>query len=577
MRITTLLLLAGLLPFTLQAHAGDGRPTAAELVFVNGNIHTMDPDRPAAQGMAVAHGRLIAVGSNREMRRFRGAKTRQIDLQGRTVLPGLFDAHVHAARGAMEARYFCNFSAQATPSEIAAAVKRCVARTISGRWVIGGRWGSSFFSEHQIDSPREWLDELSATVPIVLRDDSGHNAWANSAALAAAQIEANTPDPEGGSFARAADGQLTGLVFELGAEKLLAAVPLPSDDEWRESIGIAQRTALSLGLVGLKEADTAENEVAAYHRADARGELQTYVMTCINAFEDQASFQTAVDIARLERIRDENRSAQLDTGCVKFYLDGVPTPARTAAMLAPYRPDKAGHVTAGSVHVEAAKLARAITDLDRRGFVVKMHAAGDGSVRAGLDAIAAARRANGPGGARHELGHAGFVDPADIGRFRELNAVAEFSPVIWYPSPIIDAVIDAVGERGRHYWPMRDLLASGAPVAAGSDWPSVVPSMDPWSGIEAMVTRADPSGARSGQLWPEQAITPAQALHIYTIDGARALRRDADSGSIATGKSADFIVVDQDPLAVAPSAIGDTRVMETWLQGRLAYARENGD
>ena len=245
----------------------------------------------------------------------------------------------------------------------------------------------------------------------------------------------------------------------------------------------------------------------------------------------------------------------------------MPTAARTAAMLDPYLPDAGGRSVSGELHVNPDILAKDVVELDRRGYTIKMHAAGDRAIRVGLDAIAAARRANPGGRLRHELAHAGFISPQDLGRFAELDAVAEFSPVIWYPSPIIDAVIEAVGERARHYWPIRTLLATHAPLAAGSDWPSVVPSMDPWGGIEAMVTRADPYRHSAQTLWPEQAIGLADALRIYTLDGAAALRREAQTGSIVAGKSADFIVLNRNLFKIAASQISGVHVEDDLFSG----------
>jgi predicted amidohydrolase YtcJ len=228
----------------------------------------------------------------------------------------------------------------------------------------------------------------------------------------------------------------------------------------------------------------------------------------------------------------------------------------------------------GDLHVNPDVLATDVVELDRRGYTIKMHAAGDRAIRVGLDAIEAARQANPAGTLRHELAHAGYISPQDLGRFAALDAVAEFSPVIWYPSPIIDAVIEAVGERAKHYWPMRSLLATHAPLAAGSDWPSVVPSMDPWGGIQAMVTRSDPYHDSAQQLWPEEAIGLADALRIYTLGGAAALRRAAETGSIVAGKSADFIVLDRNLFQVSPNQISKVKVEMTFFRGRKVYQRQ---
>jgi predicted amidohydrolase YtcJ len=280
-----------------------------------------------------------------------------------------------------------------------------------------------------------------------------------------------------------------------------------------------------------------------------------------------------LDFDAIDAVHRDHQTRLVDTRFVKIFLDGVPTPARTAAMLAPYLPDAAGNRTPGMLHVNPDTLARDLIELDKRGYTVKMHAAGDRAIRVGLDAIAAARAANPGSTLRHELAHAGYIDDEDLPRFASLNAVAELSPVIWYPSPIIDAVINTVGERGKHYWPMRTLVDLKTSMAAGSDWPSVVPSMDPWSGVEAMVTRADPLHAGDAKLWPEQAITLADALRIYTLGGAEALRRENETGSIKLGKSADFIVLDRNLFKVPVEQVSDVRVLETYFQGRRVYSR----
>jgi predicted amidohydrolase YtcJ len=194
-------------------------------------------------------------------------------------------------------------------------------------------------------------------------------------------------------------------------------------------------------------------------------------------------------------------------------------------------------------------------------------------VRVALDAIEQARNANGDFDKRHELSHAGYVHADDLPRFAELNAVADFSPVIWHPSPIIDAVISAVGERGKQYWPVRDLLDAGAPVLAGSDWPSAVPDANPWVGIEAFVTRADPRGDAPETLWPEQAITLEEAISIYTIYGARAMRLEDRIGSIEVGKLANLIVLERNVFEIPISDVGETVVDKTFFRGELVHDR----
>lgn len=196
-------------------------------------------------------------------------------------------------------------------------------------------------------------------------------------------------------------------------------------------------------------------------------------------------------------------------------------------------------------------------------------------MRLALDAIKQTRKANGESGLQHELAHAGYIAPEDIPRFSALNAVADFSPYLWHPSPIIDSIIGAVGPRALEYWPTQDLLNSGAAILAGSDWPAAVASMNPWYGIEALVTRSDPAGQHQGQLWGKQGVSLEQALRIYTLNGAKALRIDQQSGSIEVGKLADFIVLQNNLFEQDPSAIGDTAVINTVFGGKVVFATDD--
>jgi predicted amidohydrolase YtcJ len=564
------LCVAACLPLCAAMAAGGGG--TADQVFINGAIYTQDPAQPWAEGFAIGDGKYLAVGGSAAMRELVGRETRVVDLKGRMVMSGLIDDHVHAVDGAMGELYDCIFAATATPPEIRKILSECVKKTPNGAWISGGYWASEFFKHYPMPSPRKWLDDIGGERPIILRDDTGHNVWANSAALRLAGVDSDTADPTGGRFEREAKtNRPNGIALEAAAEKLQAAVPERTKQQYLQSILSAQKIAHRFGMIGLKEADASTPTIAAYQAADQQGRLTLYVATCISTLAMQTKPDTVLNYDEIDKVRAAYHSNLVDTNFVKIYLDGVPTDARTAAMLEPYLPNADGKSVSGDLHVNPDVLAKDVVEFDRRGYTIKMHAAGDRAIREGLDAIAAARQANPEGRLRHELAHAGYIAPDDLGRFAQLNAVAEFSPVIWYPSPIIDAVVAVVGERAKHYWPMRTLVASHAALAAGSDWPSVVPSMDPWGGIQAMVTRSDPYHKSTRTLWPEEAIGLADALRIYTLDGAAALRREAQTGSIVVGKSADFIVLDRNLFKVPTNQISAARVQMTFFQGRKVY------
>ncbi len=539
----------------------------AQLLVFNANILTMDAAQPRAEAMAVRDGKVVALGTRAELEPLRGESTELRDMGGRTLIPGLIDAHAHPVWGAVKELFACQFAFESTPEQVQAAIAGCVKAQPGEQWIRGGHWTSDFFRNNRIPSPRRFLDEVSGDKAVVLQDDSGHNNWVNTRALELLGMGKDTPDPEGVTFEREADGMPNGVILE-GFKVLDSVVPDYADAQYLAAARAAQDHALRRGIVAFKDASASEVEARAYQALDRSGDLHISVALAL-VLDDKAPF----DLPTFTRLRDTYRSAHVDTRFVKLFLDGVPTASRTAAMLQPYTvDDQHPEHTRGSLHVQPADLDGYLTELDRAGFTVKIHAAGDWSVRVALDAIAAARKANGNSGLRHEIAHAGFVDPADLPRFEALSAVADFSPYIFAPSPIIDSVVGAVGERGRQYWPTRALLESSAPMLLGSDWPSAVPSMDPWAGLEALVTRRDPTGKHPGELWPEQAVDVMAALGIFTGQNAAALLLGSDLGGLSVGKRASFAVLDRDVTTVDPATLDATRVLQTWVDGVLRFA-----
>lgn len=544
----------------------------ADLVLRGGVIHTVNAAKPRAQALAVFGSEIIFVGTDEAAAGYIGPQTEVVDLDGRLVLPGIIDAHLHPLGGAVKELYQCNFPFSADPAQVQATVAQCVADRPDAEWITGGQWDSAFFDNFELASPRAFLDEVSGDAAVFLSDDSGHNGWANSKALELAGISADTPDPTGGTITRAADGTPNGVLLETAQGLAYAVIPKPSDEQFVTAAKWFSDYANAYGITAAKAAAIEEGEMAGFVAADKMGELNVHMATSIRT--PYGHRVDALDYEEIDRIRDAYASEHVHTDFVKIFLDGVPTPARTAAMLEPYLPDEAhgADFTGGDLHVGLETLAADLVELDRRGYTVKMHTAGDRSVRVALDAIEVARQSLGNKDKRHELAHAGYIHPDDIPRFAELNAVADLCPILWHPSPIIDAVISAVGEeRGRQYWPTRDLLDANAPILAGSDWPSAVPDANPWPGVEAFVTRRDPRGSAEGTLWPEQAISLEEAIEIYTIHGARAMKMEDRTGSIEVGKLADFIVLERNIFEIPIDEVADTTIQQTYFEGRLVY------
>ena len=542
----------------------------ADLIIINASVRTMDSARTRASAIAVRDGEFAYVGDDDGARALAGTDTKVIDLEHRMLMPGINDMHQHPVEGGAKELFECQFPFTAGPDEIAAAIRACVLARPDAEWIRGGQFSSDFFVHNPMDSPRQWLDEVSGDKAVALVDDAYHNAWLNSRALAELGVKSKSDLPQGVEMRTDSQGKPDGFIIE--AFGFLKDHLHWTPDQYVQAAAKSIELAHSFGITGLKATAIGDPELAAFKALADAGKLSAHVAAAI--VTPYGHREEPLDVGKLERQRELYRATNFDTRFVKIFMDGVPTAARTAAMLAPYTPtEEGGEQTSGQLHISPEMLETDLVALDAAGFTVKIHTAGDRSVRVALNAIEQARKKNGDSGLRHELAHAGYIDDADMNRFAALGAIPDFSPYIWFPSSIMDSVLTAVGERGEFYWPTKTLLASGALVSAGSDWPAAVPSMNPWPGIEAMVTRADPIANTGATLWLAEAVPLEDALRIYTLNGARALLIDDKSGSITVGKSADFIVLNQDLFKIPSTQISDTEVLMTYFGGELVHSK----
>lgn len=552
-------------------------PPLADLVLSNGQIHTPDG---WAEAVAVADGRILATGASDALAVHRGEGTEVVDLQGKAVLPGFHDLHVHPLYGGMMYSGAnprdCFIKQGSKLDEITAAVAACVEKVRPGSWVTGGQWDVSPIGQLPT---RQMLDPVSAETPVLLNDTSGHSAWANSKALAMAGIDVETPDPEGGIIERDDDGVPTGLLRESAIELVRIHVPPPTDEVIRPALAWALQEMASHGITSFTEASSgfvtgsSAREAALYAALADDGLLKQRTRLCITWAPGVEQAETLI----AEREQYERELLTLD--CVKIFLDGVPTDSHTAAMLEPYEGRVAGRddeaSRRGLLLVAPEALNQAVARFDKQGLRVKFHAAGDGAVRAGLDAIAYARQQNGMGGPRHDVGHCTHVAPEDMPRGTAINAAFEISPYLFSPSPIVNDLIAAVGqERADRAWPVRSLLDAGALVVAGSDW-SVVPSVNPWVAMETLVTREVPGGSQASFAKAE-AINAAEALDLFTKNAATHSQVADQLGRIAPGLLADFVVVDRNPLTSPVNELHATQVLMTFLNGNKTFDAGQG-
>ena len=534
----------------------------ADLIQTGGEVYTPSGWQEA---LAIRDGVFVAVGKSAEVAAYRGPATTVVDLTGKAVFPGLHDMHVHSFFAGME-QFQCRFAYGAKPQEILAAVRGCTQGKKTGEWIEGGNWVGAVFAKGE--QTRQALDRVAPDNPVVLGDEAHHSLWVNSRALALAGITRTTPDPEGGIIERDARGQPTGVLRESAMRLVEAALPEPSDAAKRKAVTLSTNQMLSYGITSFTEAWVTARNMPVFSELSREGVLKQRVRGCVAWRPDDAA------AAKLIVERARFATPRYATDCVKMFLDGVPLESRTAAMLQPYQGKDGGPGTdsdRGMLMIPQPQLDAAVTAFDAQGLHIKFHAAGDGAVRAAINAVEQARRTNGWGGPMHDVGHNSFVDPVDIPRVRAVHMAWEFSPYVWFPSPIVDVdVRRAVGEeRLARFIPIKDAIDTGAPVVAGSDW-SVVPSVNPWLAMETMVTRRAPGGGDVAIAEGER-VTLEQALRMYTTSAAEVMGDRDQVGSLEVGMHADFVVTEQNPFRVPITDLHATKVISTYIDGEKVY------
>lgn len=544
------------------------------LVLHGGRVWTGDPLRPHATAVAVAGGRITAVGSDAEVREVAGRSAELVDLAGRTVVPGLQDAHIHPVWGALEALR-CDLTGATGTEQCVEAVREYAAAHPGQSWIRGGGWSMDCFPGGW--PTRELLDAVVRDRPVFLPNSDHHSAWVNSAALDRAGIDAGTPDPAAGRIERDAAGRPTGVLHESAMDLVARMLPPDTVEDQLAALRHAQGHLFRYGITGWQDAIVgayggAGDTLAAYRRADAEGLLKARVTGALWWDRNRGLEQLDDLVAR----RGEP-GRRFRAGAVKVMQDGV-LENGTGALLEPYL-DSCGCATGnlGHSNVPAELLVEAVTRLDAAGFQVHFHAIGDRAVRECLDAVAAAVRAGGVRDRRHHIAHVQLVDDADIGRFAELGVAANVQSLWATHHPQTDELIDPLlGEsRARRQYPFRRLLESGARLAGGSDWP--VTTADPWQAMHVAVHRTEPPGSVHAD-WPgaDRPFGPRERLDLtdilraYTAGSAWVNGNDDEVGRLREGMAADLAVLDRDLFAPGADVAG-TRSVLTLVAGEAVH------
>jgi predicted amidohydrolase YtcJ len=539
-------------------------PRPSDLVLRNGAIYTMNAAREWAEAVAVDGGRIVYVGTDSAVKKWIGSRTQVIDLQGRMVLPGFHDSHVHPLSGGIELGE-CNLNGLETQEQILEAIRRYAQQNPAAPWIRGGGWDLPIFPG--ANPHKSLLDQIVPDRPVYLSAADGHSVWVNSKALQIAGITKDTPDTPNGRIERdPKTGEPTGTLREDAARLVAQHLPKYTKEDHVNGLRRGLEMVNRFGIISLQEASADSNNLEAYLELDRRGELTARVVAAMDI--DPA--RGVAQIPRLVGLRKKFQGKRLRANAVKIFADGV-IEARTAAVLAPYL----DYGDLGKANLEAEAFKSLVTALDSAGFQVHIHAIGDRGIRMALDAYQAAREKNGSRDSRHHIAHLELIDPGDIPRFRQLGVIANFQPLWAYADLYITELTEpALGPaRSRWLYPIASVMKTGAVVAGGSDWS--VSSMNPLEAMQVAVTRRGLADS-TGVAWrPEELVALAPMIAAYTINGAYVNFEEKETGSIETGKAADLIVLDRNIFEIPAHTIHRAKVLMTLLEGKETYRDPN--
>jgi predicted amidohydrolase YtcJ len=548
-----------LITFTLSALALAQAP--ADLVLINGKIWTVDDRRPEVEAVAILGNRIAAAGSTEEIRKWIGANTKVIDLQGKRVTPGFNDSHVHFLDGGMglasvQLRY------ARTPEEFRDRIRDFAGKLPKGRWILNGNWDHENWTPPALPT-RRLIDAVTPDNPVFINRLDGHMCLANSLALKMAGVNRETPDPPGGTIVRDANGEPTGVLKDAAMNYVTKVIPNPSEDVMAEAIRAALSYAAENGVTSVQDMSASPDVFGVYQKLLANGELTARVY----------GIQPLSDWGRLARVgvRAGFGSDKLKIGGLKGFADGS-LGSTTALFFEPYLDaPKTSGLPSDEMFPEG-KMLNNILGADKAGLQIAVHAIGDKANKTILDMFAAVEKRNGARDRRLRIEHAQHLRLEEIKRFGAERVIASMQPY----HAIDDGrwAENRIGpNRAKGTYAFRSLLDAGATLAFGSDW--FVAPMEPLMGIYAAVTRRTLDGKRPQGWVPEQKITVAEAVRAYTMGSAYASDDEKLKGSIEAGKLADLVVLSDDIFKINPVEIEKAKVVMTIFDGKVIYERSN--
>jgi predicted amidohydrolase YtcJ len=557
-----------------QAPAPAHRVHAADLVLRHGRLWTGEPyagpgekTGPArwAEALAAANGRILAVGSDRDMEAYLGPDSQVVDLRGRFAMPGFIDAHVHFADGSFQLLQI-DLKHTRDEAEFVRQIGEKARSLPRGRWILGGNWDEEAWPDAKLPLGG-MIDGVTPGNPVYLSRYDGHAGLANSLALKLAGVTKDTRDPVGGVIVRDPQtGEPTGVFKDTAQSLIERVIPGPSEAEFEEAMKAGLEEARRTGVTSVEDMNLGGNTPDGSFTGEIRwlrhAELEGW-LTC--------RFYEITPIEEWRRLAEAGLSHGMGSdwiqlGAVKGFADGS-LGSRTAWFFEPYSDDSGHRGLPLPMMQPPAKMEEAVRGADAAGIQVAVHAIGDRANAEMLDLYARV------GGAdlrarRFRIEHAQHMRPQDFARFGALGVVASMQPY--------HAIDDGrwaekrIGaERARSSYAWRSMLEAGAPLAFGTDWP--VAPLNPLLGVYAAVTRATLDGKHPAGWFPEQRLSVDEALRAYTQGSAYAAFAEKDKGTLAPGKLADIVVLSQDPFQIAPENIRDVKVEMTIVGGRVVY------
>lgn len=532
------------------------------VLLTNAHIRTMNPAQPAAEALVIENDRILAIGEAAHMAAKAGTGAEVIDAQGRLVLPGLQDAHIHLLNGGTDMVQTAQLYDCTTTDQIAATLQAHAA-TQSGPMLWGAGWQCGFFGDATLT--RAVLDPVTPDRPCLIYDGNFHNACLNTRAIVMIGLTDDTPDPQGGHFVRDAQGRATGMLHEDAIYWALDRLPETTEATHRAGLQAGQALANRHGITGILDPFIQSHHIGIYAQAAAQNALTLRVA---GAMSVTAADTVDTALARLTARRAAHRTEDFHLHSAKFFLDGG-LENRTAALIDDYADARGGNcpLMFPPDHIRAL-----FTALDAARFQIHVHCIGDLASRAALDGFQAAREANGPWPGLHQIAHCQLVHPDDRPRFAALGVMANLQPLWACNDPIIpDDTMAMIGPaRAAWTYANRSLIDAGAPWCINSDW--AVTTLNPFEIIGTAITREPPRHrGRAAPFFPSERMTIHEAVLGYTTHAAAACWRGHYTGALRPGFSADLIILDRDIFTCDPYEVADTQVLLTLFKGRAVH------